>query len=165
ARGLASPESAQFHAAADRRMAERTAAQPERQARPRHDRRRLDARRVGMKPHGSIPPGFVADADGMLLIGGARAETLADAAGDTPLFVYDSAMLTARGAEWRAAMPAEVQLHYAMKANPYAPLLAFMAGLVDGFDVASGGELKAALASGMVAADISFAGPGKRDRE
>src|SRR3546814_20219794 len=52
-----------------------------------------------------------------------------------------------------------------MKANPYAPLLAFMARLVDGFDVASGGELKAALASGMPAGDISFAGPGKRDRE
>ena len=118
-----------------------------------------------MKPHGPIPPGFRADPDGMLLIGGDRAETLADMAGDTPLFVYDSAMLTARVAEWRAAMPAEVQLHYAMKANPYAPLLAFMARLVDGFDVASGGELKAALASGMPAGDISFAGPGKRDRE
>ncbi|WP_447764040.1 pyridoxal-dependent decarboxylase, exosortase A system-associated [Sphingopyxis panaciterrae] len=118
-----------------------------------------------MKPHGPIPPGFAADDDGMLLIGGDRAEALADVAGDTPLFVYDSAMLTARVAEWRAAMPAEVQLHYAMKANPYAPLLAYMAQLVDGFDVASGGELKAALASGMAAADISFAGPGKRDRE
>lgn len=118
-----------------------------------------------MKPHGPIPPAFVADSDGMLLIGGDRAETLADMAGDTPLFVYDSAMLSARVAEWRAAMPAEVQLHYAMKANPYPPLLAYMAGLVDGFDVASGGELKAALASGMTAADISFAGPGKRDRE
>lgn len=118
-----------------------------------------------MKPHGPIPPGFAADADGMLLIGGDRAERLADAAGDTPLFVYDSAMLTARVAEWRAAMPDSVQLHYAMKANPYAPLLAFMARLVDGFDVASGGELKAALASGMVAGHISFAGPGKRDRE
>lgn len=118
-----------------------------------------------MKPHGPIPPGFRADPDGMLRIGGDRAEALADVAGDTPLFVYDSAMLTARVAEWRAAMPAEVQLHYAMKANPYAPLLAFMARLVDGFDVASGGELKAALASGMPAGDISFAGPGKRDRE
>ena len=118
-----------------------------------------------MKPHGPIPPGFAADADGMLLVGEDRAERLADIAGDTPLFVYDSAMLTARVAEWRAAMPPSVQLHYAMKANPYAPLLAFMAGLVDGFDVASGGELKAALASGMVAEHISFAGPGKRDRE
>jgi len=118
-----------------------------------------------MKPHGPIPPGFAADAGGMLLIGGDRAEALADVAGDTPLFVYDSAMLAARVAEWRAAMPAEVQLHYAMKANPYAPLLAFMAPLVDGFDVASGGELKMALAGGMAAEHISFAGPGKRDRE
>src|SRR3546814_11917474 len=95
----------------------------------------------------------------MLLIGGDRADALVDAAGDTPLFVYDSAMLTARVAEWRAAMPTEVQLHYAMKANPYAPLLAFMAGLVDGFDVASGGELKTAPARRLAAADIRFAGP------
>ncbi len=118
-----------------------------------------------MKPHGPIPPDYAADDDGMLMIGGDRADTLSDMAGDTPLFVYDSAMLTARVAAWRAAMPAEVQLHFAMKANPYAPLLAFMARLVDGFDVASGGELKAAIASGMPAGDISFAGPGKRDRE
>lgn len=118
-----------------------------------------------MKPHGPIPPGFAADTDGMLLIGGGRADALVDAAGDTPLFVYDRAMLTARVAEWRAAMPGAVQLHYAMKANPYAPLLAHMAGLVDGFDVASGGELAAAIASGMAAEHISFAGPGKRDRE
>ncbi len=118
-----------------------------------------------MKPHGPIPPGFAADADGMLRIGGQRADALAEAAGDTPLFVYDRAMLTARAAEWRAAMPREVQLHYAMKANPFAPLLAHMATIVDGFDVASGGELALALASGMAAEHISFAGPGKRDRE
>ena len=118
-----------------------------------------------MKPHGPIPPGFAADADGMLRIGGQRADALAEAAGDTPLFVYDRAMLTARAAEWRAAMPREVQLHYAMKANPFAPLLAHMATIVDGFDVASGGELALALASGKAAEHISFAGPGKRDRE
>ncbi|MGN6595722.1 pyridoxal-dependent decarboxylase, exosortase A system-associated [Sphingopyxis terrae] len=118
-----------------------------------------------MKPHGPIPPGFAADANGMLRIGGQRADALAEAAGDTPLFVYDRAMLTARAAEWRAAMPREVQLHYAMKANPFAPLLAHMATIVDGFDVASGGELALALASGKAAEHISFAGPGKRDRE
>ena len=118
-----------------------------------------------MKPHGPIPPGYSADADGMLIVGGERADALAARAGDTPLFVYDSALLKARVAEWRAAMPSEVQLHYAMKANPFAPLLTFMAGIVDGFDVASGGELAAALASGMEAEHISFAGPGKRDRE
>lgn len=118
-----------------------------------------------MKPHGPIPPGFAADEDGMLLIGGQRADDLAEQAGDTPLFVYDSKMLTARVAEWRAAMPAAVQLHYAIKANPYGPLLGHMAAMVDGLDVASGGELKTARTSGMSPGHISFAGPGKRDRE
>lgn len=118
-----------------------------------------------MKPHGPIPTGFLADEDGMLLVSGERADHLAQRAGDTPLFLYDRAMLTERVAQWRAAMPATVQLHYAMKANPFAPLLAHMAGLVDGFDIASGGEMEAALASGMAAQAISFAGPGKRDSE
>ena len=40
-----------------------------------------------------------------------------------------------------------------------------MAGIVDGFDVASGGELATAMRAGMDAAKISFAGPGKRSRE
>src|SRR5690606_18532679 len=66
---------------------------------------------------------------------------------------------------FREAMPDRVHLHYAMKANPYAPLLARMAALVDGFDIASDGELAMALAAGMDPARISFAGPGKRDDE
>ena len=56
-----------------------------------------------MKPHGPIPPGFAADTDGMLLIGGQRADELAEDAGDTPLFVYDSKLLTARG--WTSSPP------------------------------------------------------------
>jgi diaminopimelate decarboxylase len=36
---------------------------------------------------------------------------------------------------------------------------------VDGLDVASAGEMKQALATGMLASNISFAGPGKRDEE
>lgn len=118
-----------------------------------------------MKPHGPIPPGFSADASDMLLVGGRRVDELVAEAGDTPLFVYDAAMLTARAGQLRAAMPGVLHIHYAMKANPFAPVLAHMAGLVDGFDVASGGELALALESGMKAADISFAGPGKRERE
>lgn len=118
-----------------------------------------------MKAMGTIPAGWIADADGTLLVGGQRVDRLVDAAGDTPLFLYDRAMLTARVAQLRAAMPSELLLHYAMKANPFAPLLDHMAGLVDGFDIASGGELHLAVASGMSPQHISFAGPGKRDRE
>jgi diaminopimelate decarboxylase len=40
-----------------------------------------------------------------------------------------------------------------------------MGSLVDGFDIASQGELRMALAAGLPAERISFAGPGKRDEE
>ena len=43
----------------------------------------------------------------------------------------------------RAALPEAVKLHYAMKANPMPALVGLMAGLVDGIDVASAGELMA----------------------
>lgn len=117
------------------------------------------------KPMGPIPPGFAADGDGMLLIGGQRADALVEQAGDTPLFVYDAGLLAARIAELRAAMPAGVHLHFAMKANPHPDVVAFMAARVDGIDIASAGELGVALAGGANPAHISFAGPGKRDDE
>ena len=44
-------------------------------------------------------------------------------------------------------------------------LVGFMAGLVDGLDVASAGELKVALDAGVCPREISFAGPGKRNSE
>lgn len=117
------------------------------------------------KPHGPIPADFVADDDGMLLIGGQRAEMLVERAGDTPLFVYDLAIARARVAALRAAMPAGLSIHYAIKANSHPGLLAEMRKVVDGFDVASAGELEQALSAGMSADHVSFAGPGKRTRE
>jgi diaminopimelate decarboxylase len=117
-----------------------------------------------MKPMGPVPPWF-AEEEGMLLIGGSGAASLVDEAGETPLFVYDMAIVEATVRALREAMPASLSLHYAIKANPFAPLLARMASLVDGFDIASGGELTMALAAGMAADRISFAGPGKRDAE
>lgn len=116
------------------------------------------------KPTGPIPPYFSAQ-DGELAIGGKTASALVAEAGDTPLFIYSTAALEARIGELRAAMPEQLGIHYAMKANPFAPLLGWMKGRVDGFDVASGGELKLALDAGVAADKISFAGPGKRDRE
>jgi len=117
-----------------------------------------------MKPTGPIPPWFAAE-EGMLLIGGCGAAALVDEAGDTPLFVYDMGIVEAQVRRFREAMPDGLHLHYAIKANPFAPLLARMAGQVDGFDIASGGELDMALAAGMAPDRISFAGPGKRDDE
>jgi diaminopimelate decarboxylase len=117
-----------------------------------------------MKPMGPIPAWFAAE-EGMLLIGGCGAASLVDEAGDTPLFVYDMDIVGAQVRRFRSAMPDALHLHYAVKANPYAPLLARMAGLVDGFDIASGGELDMALSAGMAPDHISFAGPGKRNDE
>lgn len=117
-----------------------------------------------MKPSGPIPPDYQA-CDGKLLIGGETAEALIARAGDTPLFVYDMAVVRDRVARLRAALPDGVAVHYALKANPHPPLLAAMAGLVDGMDVASAGEMALALENGVPAGALSFAGPGKRDRE
>ena len=112
-----------------------------------------------MKALGPIPPGFQADARGVLRIGGIAADALAEAG--TPLFAYDRAMIASKVGRFRVAFPG-VALHYAIKANPYAPLLETLAKLVDGFDVASAGELDRVAGLGLPA---SFAGPGKRDAE
>jgi diaminopimelate decarboxylase len=117
-----------------------------------------------MKPTGPIPDGYTA-IDGELVIGGMTASALASQAGDTPLFVYSAEHLRARVAALRAAMPKRLAIHYAMKGNPYPPILSLMNGLVDGFDLASGGEMELALAAGVLPQQMSFAGPGKRDRE
>jgi diaminopimelate decarboxylase len=61
----------------------------------------------------------------------------------------------------RAALPDAVQLHYSIKANPMPALVQHMAGLADGLDVASGGELTTALDTGFDPSHITFAGPGK----
>lgn len=117
-----------------------------------------------MKPLGPIPPGF-GTIGGELAIGGRSASTLVAEAGDTPLFVYAMDRVKQRVAALRAALPDRVAIHYAIKANPLAPLLAEMKALVDGFDIASGGELRFVLDVGIDAAAVSFAGPGKRDDE
>jgi len=117
-----------------------------------------------MKPVGPIPAGFAA-IDGELAIAGRKVSDLVAQAGSTPLFVYSAERIAARVADLRRALPDQVALHYAVKANPYGLVLEAMAGLVDGFDIASAGELKLVTAAGIAPARISFAGPGKRDDE
>jgi diaminopimelate decarboxylase len=103
--------------------------------------------------------------NGELLVGGIPLTRLAARVGRTPFYAYDRGLLTARMGELRAALPASIRVHYAIKANPMPALVGHMAGLADGLDVASAGELKVALDAGCRAAAISFAGPGKRSEE
>ena len=102
---------------------------------------------------------------GELAIGGVPISRLAERVGATPFYAYDRELIRARVAFLRAALPAEVKLHYAMKANPMPAVVGLLAGLVDGIDVASAGELQVALDAGAIAHEVSFAGPGKRDIE
>ena len=108
---------------------------------------------------------FARTADGDLLVAGQRLSLLTARVGSTPFYVVSRDLLGQRVAALRAALPASVKLHYAMKANPMPALVQHMARLVDGIDVASAGELKVALDAGAPPAEISFAGPGKRDPE
>jgi diaminopimelate decarboxylase len=116
-----------------------------------------------MKPIGAIPAGF-GRGEAILQVGGRPVDALISEAGGTPLFVYDLQLVEQQIARFRAAFPG-IKLHYAIKANPYGPLVAHVASLVDGLDVASGGELALALAAKVSPHHISFAGPGKRDAE
>jgi len=115
-------------------------------------------------PRHTTPPLFPVT-DNQLVIGGLPIARLADRVGRTPFYAYDRALISARIAQLRQALPDDIHLHYAIKANPMPAVVQHLAGLVDGFDVASGGELKTALDTPMPPHQISFAGPAKTPGE
>jgi diaminopimelate decarboxylase len=103
--------------------------------------------------------------DGCLQVGGIALTRLAARVGSTPFFAYDRSLITQRVAELRRVLPREIHLSYALKANPMPAVVQHLAGLVDGFDVASVAEMKTALDTPMPPAVVSFAGPGKTPAE
>lgn len=100
--------------------------------------------------------------DDCLQIGGMALTQLAEQAGTTPFYAYDRQKIAERIALLRKHLPQTVRLHYAVKANPMPAVVQHLAALADGMDVASLGELRIALDTGMPPGAISFAGPGKR---
>lgn len=116
------------------------------------------------KPIGPIPQGFTAQ-EGELAIDGHRVSELVKTVGTTPFFVYSRALLDARMGDLRAVLPSRIEVNYAIKANPHRDVVTHMQSLVDGFDIASSGELSLAMSLGISPSLISFAGPGKRDDE
>ena len=103
--------------------------------------------------------------DDCLQIGGMSILRLAQQVGRTPFYAYDRQHIRSRIEELRTALPADVHLYYAVKANPMPALVQFIASLVNGMDVASAGEMQLALNAGVRADAISFAGPGKTPTE
>jgi diaminopimelate decarboxylase len=84
----------------------------------------------------------------------------------TPLFVYSKAhMLSALKAYQRGFAGRQVQICYAMKANPSLGILQVFAQAGCGFDIVSGGELDRVLAAGGQAHKVIFSGVGKTPAE
>lgn len=103
--------------------------------------------------------------DDGVMVGCRPLKNLAEQVGQTPFYAYDRELIRERVAHVRAHLPPAVHLHYAIKANPMPALVQFMAGLVDGVDVASPAEMQVALDAGIPTQHISLAGPGKKPAE
>ncbi|MBZ9611751.1 pyridoxal-dependent decarboxylase, exosortase A system-associated [Rheinheimera maricola] len=102
---------------------------------------------------------------GQLLAAGYSMSEISQLLNRPAFYVYDRSVINQQVASFRQHIPARVKLHYAVKANPYWPVVEHLKPLVDGFDVASQKEMLLALQSGMPVANISFAGPGKGDSD
>jgi diaminopimelate decarboxylase len=109
--------------------------------------------------------GYGVSADDVLLVDGIPITEHARCIGQTPFYLYSRRLISERIAHLRRTLPAGIELHYAMKANPMPAVVEHIAPLVDGIDVASAGELAVALGTATPRHHMSFAGPGKRDEE
>jgi diaminopimelate decarboxylase len=103
--------------------------------------------------------------DGELCMESTRLSALAQTHG-TPLFVYSkAAMLAALAAYQRGFAGRQVQICYAMKANPALGVIELFARAGCGFDIVSGGDMDRVLAAGGTADKIIFSGVGKTRAE
>ncbi|WP_406074628.1 alanine racemase [Micromonospora sp. NBC_01638] len=82
-----------------------------------------------------------------------------------PVYVHDLDALTAHARAIRAALPRQVELLYAVKANPDPGVLRALAPVVDGFEAASRGELRRLAEVLPGRAPAAYAGPGKTDAD
>ena len=84
----------------------------------------------------------------------------------TPFYCYSTATMTRHYAVLSEALAGSgAMICYAVKANSNQSVIATFARLGAGADVISGGELRRALAAGVPAEKIVFAGPGKSPEE
>ena len=108
---------------------------------------------------------FIAYRDNALFTEDTRLSDLAQTHG-TPLFVYSKAsMLAALAAYQRGFAGRNVQICYAMKANPALGVIQVFAQAGCGFDIVSAGDMARVLAAGGRADKIIFSGVGKTRAE
>lgn len=113
------------------------------------------------------PPGSATDADGMLLIGGCRADELAGEF-QTPVLVVSDQVLRARAREYADELGLRwprSRVVFASKAFPCTAVQRVMVEEGLGIDVAGGGEIVTALKAGADPALLVLHGNAKSDEE
>src|SRR5436190_4379098 len=114
-----------------------------------------------------FPPGSTLEADGMLSVGGCRADDLAREFG-TPVLVVAEQALRARAREYRTELAARwprSRVVFASKAFPCTAVQRVMVEEGLGLDVAGAGEIVTALKAGADPATLVLHGNAKSDEE
>jgi diaminopimelate decarboxylase len=83
----------------------------------------------------------------------------------TPLYVYQLEKVREAAAALRRSLPEPCRLYYSLKANPHPLIADELATVGVSAEISSSGELRAALATRQLAADILYTGPGKTLRD
>lgn len=84
---------------------------------------------------------------------------------ETPAYIYSKRVIGEKYRLLKENLPENFSIHYAVKANPYAPVVNYLGSLGAGADISSGGELELSLKEGISPDKIGFAGPGKTQKE
>ncbi|QRY55035.1 diaminopimelate decarboxylase [Mycolicibacterium septicum] len=114
-----------------------------------------------------FPPGTQQDADGTLMVGGCRMDTVADQFG-TPAIVVDEGALRQRAADYLAAFRSRwprSDVAFASKSFPCTAVQRVMVSEGLHLDVAGGGEILSAIKAGADPARLVLHGNAKTDEE
>lgn len=82
-----------------------------------------------------------------------------------PFYLYFMRAIEERYRLLKGHLPENMDIFYAVKANPLREILSLFKTLKSGIDISSGGELSRCMSVGILPEAISFSGPGKSKRE
>lgn len=102
-------------------------------------------------------------ADGELTVEGIKVSDIAEEYG-TPFYLYCPAIFRKKLRRLQKSLE-DFKIYYSVKANPNPEVIRFFVDQGCGLEIASAGELYAALSCGCRPVNIIFAGPGKTESE
>ena len=80
---------------------------------------------------------------------------------DCPFYIYFASVIEERYKRLKSLLPENMDICYAVKANPNREILTLFKNLKSTFDISSGGEFSRCMDAGISPQKISFSGPGK----